>query len=95
MNTDKSLLKAESQPSCLGAVSGSLSFDDALALKMNWGDVIRYWKPNATDEECQSIYDEMYKLAYKDGVLGRRDHVNEGMIFDRIKYTQFRELNCH
>lgn len=92
---NKNLNEAENPALSKGDVSGSLSFDDALARKMNWGDVIRYWKPDATDEECQSIYDNMKKLAYKDGVLGRRDHVNEGMIFDRIKYTQFRELNCH
>lgn len=30
MNTDKSLLEAQNQPSCLGAVSGSPSFEDWL-----------------------------------------------------------------
>lgn len=72
-------------------VNGSLSFDDTKG--MTWGDVIRFWKPKATDEECEKIYDEMFKLAYKDAVLGRRDGVYTNMIFDRIKYTYFRELN--
>ena len=43
----------------------------------------------------EKIYDEMFKLAYKDAVLSRRNGVYTNMIFDRIKYTYFRELNCH
>ncbi len=84
MNIDKTLLER-----------GSLSFDDALNNKMNWCDIIRFWDPNATDVECVNIYDSMKKLAYEDAVIGRRTVVNEGMIFDRIKYTQFSKLNCH
>ena len=34
MNTEKTLLKAESQPSFLGAVSGSLHYDEKLLIEL-------------------------------------------------------------
>lgn len=95
MNGENVSNEAETTALNKGAVSGSLSFDECIEKQMNWGQVIRFWKPNATDEDCQKIYDEMKKLAHKDAVLGRRDGATEYMVFDRIKYTYFRELNCH
>ena len=93
MNTEKTLLENENPTLSKGDVSGSLSYDEADG--MTWGQVVRYWKPDATNDEVEKIYDEMYKLAYKDAILSRRDGVYTFMIFDRIKYTYFRELNCH
>lgn len=78
-----------------GAVSGSLSFDEAESNNMTFGEVVRFWKPNATNEEVEKILTDMKALAHNDAIQGRRDGVTAFMLFDRIKYTYFRELNCH
>lgn len=78
-----------------GDVSGSLSFDESVSKNMTFAEIIRFWKPNATDEEVEKIFGEMYNMAYKDAVEGRRNEVTHQMIFDRIKYTYFKKINCH
>ena len=95
MNTENISNENETPTLNKGAVSGSLSFDEAESKNMTFGEVVRFWKPNATDEEVEKILTDMKELAYKDAVLGRRDGVTPFMLFDRIKYTYFRELNCH
>lgn len=70
-----------------------LSFEEAESKNMNFGQVVRFWKPEATDEEVEKILTDMKNLAIKDAVLGRRDEVTAFMLFDRIKYTYFKKLN--
>ena len=70
-----------------------LSFEEAESKNMNFGQVVRFLKPEATDEEVEKILTDMKNLAIKDAVLGRRDEVTAFMLFDRIKYTYFKKLN--
>lgn len=72
-----------------------LTFEEAEYKNMTFGEVVRFWKPNATSEEVEKILTDMRNLAYKDAVLGRRNEVTPFMLFDRIKYTYFKELNCN
>ena len=95
MNTENISNEAEIPALNKGDVSGSLSFDDAEKNNMTFGEVVRFWKPDATNEEVDKIITDMKKLAHNDAILGRRDGVTAFMLFDRIKYTYFRELNCH
>ena len=47
MNTEKPSNEAQSQPSCLGAVSGSVAIDDALAFAEYFRNQFDYYDCNA------------------------------------------------
>lgn len=58
MNTDKILLEAQNQPSCLGAVSGSLHYDEKLLIDL-------WYKRNPCHElNSNSGEDMFWKTAF-------------------------------
>lgn len=71
----------------------NLTFEDAISNEMTWAKIIMFWKPNASKDEVEEIFNQMYGLSYNDAVIGRRESVTTQMIFDNIKYVYFKELN--
>jgi hypothetical protein len=56
--------EAQSQPSCLGAVSGSiLSHKQILDNKMSWSDIVKHHLPNSSEDDIESIFNWCYNRA--------------------------------
>lgn len=57
---------------------------------MTWADLIRHFKPEATEDEVGEIYEKCYSQAYDDAVAGRRTEMPNSMIFDTIQFWYFK-----
>lgn len=67
-------------------MANSLTIEEALEANMTWKQVIKTFRPKASDEEVEKIYLKARKKAERDAVVGRRPFLADFMIFDRIKY---------
>ena len=74
-------------------MNDNLTFEDAISNGMTWAKIIMFWKPNATKDEVEEIFNQMYGLSYNDAVIGRRESVTTQMIFFFFLYVYFKELN--
>ena len=73
MNTDKILLEAQNQPSCLGAVSGSLHYDEKLLIDL-------WYKRNPCHELNSNSGEDMF---WKTAFMVFEDYLREVSRNDR------------